>query len=91
MTQWTNVQDVTQTSILHIVPFPDKNGFIVCEINHDELKHIVEGWEFGHDSVLIDGAIVDPQFMEKTPVGLFCKSPRLAEWVKELIESKDLK
>lgn len=65
-------------------------GYIVCA-PHQALANIVESWEFGYDSVLIDGAIVDPQFMEKTPVGLLCKSPRLAEWVKELIESKDLK
>lgn len=66
------------------------NGYIVCA-PHPAMESIIYDWTLTHDSVLIDGAIVDPQFMEKTPVGLLCRDRRMAEWVRELIESKDLK
>lgn len=65
-------------------------GYIVCA-PHQALAKIIKDWTLAQDCILIDGAIVDPQFMEKTPVGLFCRTERMAETVRELIEAKDLK
>lgn len=64
-------------------------GYIVCA-RHPAMANILEDWTLAQDCVLIDGAIVDPQFMEKMPVGLFCRSKRMAEVVQELIEAQDM-